>query len=256
MQLRSLLNDDADSDLGNIRSDIILEFADAQSGDRAGSKLKQNTEYILISDFEDIPDHGVDNDEERIIKSKDGAISKFIISGTRKNKDYYRDFVDYVVAEKMFFPVDFWLKNQGALGAKDLYIDIKVESDNDDLVFLSSSEYEMKKPSKDRGDSFLSSKHLGHEEISIDKTDGKKGEWELSFELNALQPKREICPDEVIYIGSSKSCSIKFSATIYADSLPEPIHHELEIGLNVKEIEVSGLDILKESDVMESQESA
>jgi len=256
MQLRNLLNDSIEGGSGSIRSDILLEFADAKSGDSIGEKLDLNTEYLTISDFEKIPDYGTETEQERIVKSKDSSLRTYIVSGSRTNKDYYRDLVDYIVADKMFSPVDFWLKNQGALGAKDLYIDIKVESDNDELVLLTYSEFESKKPSRNRGDNIFPSKHLGYEEISIEKVEGKIGEWELSFELNALQPKREICPDEVIYIGSTKPCSLKFSATIYADSLPEPIHHILEIKLDVKVIEVSGLDILNESGSFESQESA
>lgn len=256
MQLRNLLNDSASGDSGSFRSDILLEFADAHSGDNIGSKLGLNAEYLKITDFENIPDYGVDSEDEKVIRNKDGSIMRFYNSGARKNKDYYRDFVDYVVAEKMFSPVDFWLKNQGALGAKDLYIDINVESDNDELVLLSSSEYEAKKPARDRGDTFTSLRNFGYDGISIDKVDGKRGEWKLSFELNALQPKREICPDEVVYIGSNRTCLIKFGATIYADSLPEPIRHELEVDFKVTTIEVSGLDILKESEVMELKESA
>lgn len=256
MQLRTLLTDSNGDFTGNISSDIEIEFADAESGENLGTSLKVENAFLNVNNYKNIPSYGEDSESEKTIRSVDGNFKSLIIGGSRDNKDYYREFIEYTVAEKMFSPVDFWLKNKGSLGAKDLYVDIKVECDSDELLILSSSEYELKKPSKRKGDMFSSIKGSYYEDISVEKVEGKTNEWELSFELNALQPKREICPDTVIYIGAKESCAVKFNVTIYADSLPEPISHVLDIEMNVESIDIDAIQMLTEAGELDVQNSA
>ena len=73
----------------------------------------------------------------------------------------------------------------------------------------------------------------------------------MSFELNALQPKREICPNSILNISASKSAEINIVAQIYADSLPEPITHNLKIKLNVENIIEDSCDFLRKMKILE-----
>ncbi|OEC52048.1 MULTISPECIES: hypothetical protein [unclassified Aeromonas] len=250
MQLRNLLANNSDGFSGKISSNIELEFTDAISGKRAGNSLKVRTNFLNITDFAKIPDYGSNNPS---IALSDGSFQGMILGGDRFNTDYYREYVEFAVTKNLFFPINFWLKNNGTLGAKDLYIDIKVESESDELIVLSSSDYNQKKPSKNRYEILGSARTIGFIDVDIHKSEVKPREWEISFDLNALQPKREIYPELLIYIGSRSPCLINFKATIYADSLPEPIICELTIDLDVNVVNVSGLEILNQDGELERE---
>lgn len=258
MQLRNLLSDDGSNISGKIESDISIEFSPIDSDEGLGQKVKLKTEYLDISGSDVIPDYLNDKKEEEIfIENEDGTITSMVMGGgSRANKDYYRDYVDYVSLEKMFTPIDFWLKNLGNLGAKDLFIDLQIYSENDTFKILSSDNFGLTLPSKNRKRGVSISRRSYDSRISLKKVEGKENTWNGTFELNALQPKREICPNASVYIGAKSSCKALFEATIYADSLPEPIRHKLEVELDVDVRQISALELLEQGDVLPTEKSA
>lgn len=257
MQLRNLLSDNGESNLsGKIESDISIEFSEIDSNEGKGKKIVLNTEYFELNNNDDIPDF-VDSEKQKKVNviNEDGSTSTINLGNTRVNKDYYRDYIDYFSLKEMFYPIDFWLKNLGSLGAKDLFIDINISADCETFNVISSGEFNLLKPSKNRNRGSITH-NFSENSIIVTKSDGIDNNWNATFELNALQPKREICPNTVLYFGSKSPCKVSLEATIYADSLPEPIRHSLELDMKVKVNKISAISLLENEGLLTSGKTA
>lgn len=257
MQLRNLLSANGDIS-GKIESDISIEFSQIDSNEGVGKKITVNTEYFDLTENDSIPDYLSDEKQEEIIvENEDGTISTMRIgSGARANKDYYRDYVDYISLKSMFYPIDFWLRNVGSLGAKDLFIDINISSECETFNVISSEKFNLIEPKKSRRQGGSMRHYSSDSRIVVNKIEGKENSWNATFELNALQPKREICPNSALYFGSKSPCKVLFEATIYADSLPEPIRHSLVIDLKVEINKISAISLLENAGVLTSKKTA
>lgn len=247
MQLRNLLTENRNGVSGKIESDIILEFAETGSHNNLGIKTTLKSTYFNLSGIDKLPDFISDNEDNDI---RDNTKENIVIVGSeRTNKDYFRDMAEYLVTENMFKPINFWLKNVGSLGAKDLYVDITVSASVSDVKIFSPDKFDITRPRKKSGGGvyIASSSHFYKDRVfSVNRLEGREGEWKITHELRALQPKREICPDLTLFIGAKNSGELSFNATIYADSLPEPIHHSLTLNLEVDVVEINANRFLQE----------
>lgn len=241
IQLRNLLLADNNKEIGKITCDIILEFADLNYKKNLGTESTIKSIYFNLSDIDNIPDFTTDKDEKR------DDNQNIIVFGTeRANKDYYREMAEYLVAKNMFKPFSFWLKNLGNLGAKELYIDITVSSSINDVKLISSDKFNIKKPKKYYHGGVQISEHTIHYgPLDYFITEEKEGKWKITLQLRALQPKREICTDFQLVVGARQSGEIFFDATIYADSLPEPIHQHLILKLDVEVIDIDAKSFIQ-----------
>lgn len=70
--------------------------------------------------------------------------------------------------------------------------------------------------------------------------------WSTSLEMRALQPKREVSPARKLLLGGDGDCQISVEASIYADTLSEPIIRKLTIDYKVKVVETSYKSLLEE----------
>ena len=98
-----------------------------------------------VSNFDEIPD----GSRLQSCKEKRSQIR----SGPRDNKDYYRQYVTYQILQNMFVPVRFWLKNRGAVGARDVYIDLSIKCE-DKLIALVTGDLLPSRPPDKQEDSF------------------------------------------------------------------------------------------------------
>lgn len=220
----------------SMQSNILLEFFDIESKQRLGVSHRHNGVYFNVNDANEIPDYFIEK------SSEDKKSNKSIIVSYRDfNRDYIREMIAYEVMNLSYIPINFWMKNIGSLGAKDLYIVIDIKSKNQEIDIISLKKIR-KKPKKNKNsymDLVLS--YSGEEYLNIEKLDSKN--WRLIFEIPALQPKREIDIEEPIFLGSKSSCQIDFFAKIYADSLPDPISYNLNLDLNIEIENISYKDI-------------
>jgi hypothetical protein len=153
---------------------------------------------------------------------------------------------EFLVTKTLFKPIHFWLKNNGSLGARDLYVDMDVSASVSGFKILSSDESAFTSPKKESVGVITTSRQFyGDRTFSGASIKNRGDEWNITFELRALQPKREICPDFSLFIGAESSGTLSFSAKIYADSLPEPIQHSLKIGFDVEVIDISATEFLQ-----------
>jgi len=248
IQLRSLIVSNGDAEAASSDGDasnISLEFCDLESGENKGKAIELDTTYFEVTGIKEIPDYEADLPEESGSKS----ISRML---SHTNTNFYREYVTYLVNYSMFKPVKFWLKNNGLIGARDIYIDMRITTDISGLRVESASSFKIEKPEKDKDRSFSVSfgDILNGEGLEVTKS----GEvWDTNLEIRALQPKREVKSKQTMIVGGKSSGVIDFQVKVYADTLSEPILQNLQIKLNVEHVEITANEILKDSGILSSE---
>lgn len=242
MQLRKMLVNGGHSS-GGISTDILLEFLDLKDGERCGITSNIDATYIDVVDLNDIPDYSSEDNFVQHFDEDEGAF----VDIDESNKDYYRELIELEVNAKLFTPIDFWLVNQGSLGARDIYVVIKINSENNDFEIVSSNNFKKDPPNKRNIHIFNRFMYNKSKDDFLIIKKINQGEWVVSFELNALQPKREFPLGAPFFINSRKSCLINLEAKIFADTLAEPIVHNLNINLNIKHEKISYKKLIKDA---------
>lgn len=242
IQLRNLIaeesNSNNESDL-DAREKIEIEFSDPKTGELLGAEVNLEADFLDVTDIDNIPDYSSSQSDD------DGEIKK--IFRKSENRDYYRQYVEYVVKKSMYKNIGFSLKNNGVIGARDIFIDMDISIGGEVVELISNDRLELKAPKKDKDSSFSISLDdfgaLASERLQLE---GSGKDWNASFEIRALQPKRTVKSRQQFVVGAASDCSINISAKIYADILPEPLLQTLKINLSVNTIKVQSSEILKE----------
>lgn len=228
MQIRQLISSGKDGALiKGLLSEIELSWFDLEKQKKNGKSCNFSTASFEILNRNNIPDYE--------LEESDGDINWF---GDRTNKNYFRDLADFFVTDNLLKPIQLCLENKGSLGARDLYISIRFTGEKGDLVVLSGAGFDSQKP-QTKNDHLL---WTGQKSFEIFKDSNT---YTLSYELNALQPKRSVQTDLILYVGTTESSKVTVEATIYADSLPEPVKQELELNFSVKKESVEARELLQ-----------
>jgi nucleoside 2-deoxyribosyltransferase len=115
IQLRTLIAEESQSESDALVStpvtDIQFEFAEPETGAKAGTHLQFESSLIRPRALSRIPDYDPPTQK---VDTDDGPI---LFVGSQSNKEYYRDTVRYFINRSLFRPVRFWLKNIGGIGA-------------------------------------------------------------------------------------------------------------------------------------------
>mgnify|MGYP000464593871 CR=1 FL=1 len=251
IQLRTLLAErneiEFDDNSSSPVTDIVLQFADAESGGDIGNDLSLKTSFVNVIDFQSIPDYAAPNTEKRPMgQEKSQAINVWLskIQDSESNRNYYRQRVTSLVLKEFFVPLRFWLKNRGAIGARDVYIDLRFNSSAGGTVLINKSKLPTTQPSiASAGLLLLSDTHPNSpDELISGVGDG----WSTHMEVRALQPQRELSPAVEFLIGAKETCDVNIVAKIFADTLPEPTIQELKLKINVDNLTVGFEEILNE----------
>ena len=250
IQLRTLIAEESQGE-GNISkippiTDIQFEFADLASGNRIGQRLEIESAVIELEGQENLPDFGDSAPEH---DQSLGLFSSYF-STSRKNKDYYRDMVRYLVRSNFFRPIRFWLKNVGGLGARDVYVDIRFTSESGNLTATTVSAARLSPP----GESMRLPTLAWGDYADANGPQQFGNHWTTKLEIRALQPQRDVSPGADIVIGAAKSGLIMVTANIYADTLPEPVTRMLHLNWKVTKIQKSAIEILQEAGVKVEQD--
>ncbi|WP_420590553.1 hypothetical protein [Bacterioplanoides sp.] len=244
IQLRNLVAEESNSnntaDLG-AREKIEIEFCDPKTGELLGSEINLEADFLDVSDIDDIPDYSSSQSDQ----DEDGEVKK--IFRRSENRDYYRQYVEYVVKKSMYKNIGFSLKNNGVIGARDIFIDMDINVDGGVEELISNDRLELKAPKKEKDSSISFSLDdfgaLASERLQLE---GSDKDWKASFEIRALQPKRTVKSRQQFVVGAISDCVVNISAKIYADILPEPLIQSLKIDLKVNTIEAKSSEILQE----------
>ena len=206
-------------------TDIVLHFADAESGKDIGTTLVLETRFIEVTNFEDVPEYAPPAPEKQRNALAAGPSTAADLAlytiYSEPNKNYFRQLITYHIVQSFFRPIRFWLRNRGGVGARDVYLDINIQSKSGNLVVVSKDKVPTTPPSKTKSTiGLLSTTHPTKPEEVI-RTTGDS--WRTQMEFRALQPKREISPIAQFVIGAREGCDVTIAVRIYADTLAEPV---------------------------------
>lgn len=238
----------ADEDIsGHATSEISLEFCDSVTGNLLGQSIVLEATNLSVSNIENVPDY---KKQEIELEGKEGTFSRWLIG--RENKDYYREYVEYVIKSALFKPIAFALKNNGVIGARDIFIDMRITTDISEITVGTNVELNLKEPTTQRdsaisislGEAFSA---VGGETLSVTTSSDV---WNANFETRALQPKRIVKSKHTMVIGANSTGSVDIEAKIYADILPEPLVQHLHIKMQIEQVDVSALDLLIKNEIL------
>lgn len=200
--------------------DIALSFANMNTSDPIGRKIELRPEILNVIGYDEITDFTGDKetDEEEL---------PFDIP----NKDYFRDFVNYQKLRSLYQPLRFHLINQGYRGARDIYIELRFFSEASDFDIKTRDQLEARIPSK-TSHHYRLRQNAAISDIIVDKNDKVEPAFSGRFEIQALQPMRDVSPQWSIAIAAEATCSVLIEAKIFADNLSEPTEQKLMITIN------------------------
>jgi len=248
IQLRSLLAAEAESEADSYEvdikpvTDIVIHFADPLTGDSVGTNLTAQTRLIKVDDFVSIPDYSPAKTARD--ETTDVTVNYLRYIGGEPNKDFFRQQVTYQVLQAFFVPIRFWLKNRGGVGARDVHIDVVIQSEGPGVVVVGTDELPESPPSSTGGAFTLSRRHASKPDPVLSKASNN---WRTQFEVEALQPQRELSPGPQFLIGAPTSCDVTMDLRVYADTLPEPLIQRLALRLEVDETTIRGAEIIRNS---------
>ncbi len=240
IQVRTLIAEES-QDEDQLRSspitDIQLTFADPKTGVTVGTVLDLQSVALELKDFDKLPDY--ESYEE---KSKRTNSEGILGLAGPVNKDYYRKTALYLQRQNFYRPVRFWLKNTGGVGARDVYVDFRIDAEAPDFRMSSIGDAQPSPPSEG-GYTFWTTP-AGLPEANIERVGDY---WRASVELRALQPQREVSPPVLFVVEAAKSGTATITARIYADTLSQPITRKLTVNLNVSRASKLATDLVSET---------
>lgn len=214
-------------------TNILLEYGDLNNGSSAGARLDLRATLVEVPDFKEIPDY---TGEEQDAKIDDDDF------GPAVNTHYYRQTVEYFCQAGFFRPLRFWHKNEGAIGARDVEIDLDISSSDSDLELVTSENFNRPQaPTQYFGYERWRSRFDG--KVFVGDLRGRRLKWNIA--LPALQPQREVCPPAPFMIGTATSTTMEITARIYADLLSVPVQRRLTLTFQVDRVQLSYAEILK-----------
>lgn len=199
--------------------EILLTFADMATSAPIGGQLELRPEHLTVIGYDEIIDYEGDPEAD-----------EDDIPFDTPNKDYYRDVLNYQKLRSLYQPIRFHLINHGYRGARDVYIELHIYADASDFDVLTRRQLEVRTPSKNSsryGFRYIEPPSF----ISIDKNDKNESSFSGRFEMQALQPMREVSPEWSIAIAASVECKCLIHAKIFADSLSEPMEQSLFVDI-------------------------
>lgn len=242
IQLRALL---ADAGVKKIDeddapfTDVVLNFADPQQLTPIGEKIVINATHLSVIDIDEVPDY---EPKKNIARTKEREeIYEVVMGVNRRGKNYYRQKIESLILASKTRPLKFWLKNIGSVGARDVYIDIRFKSNGIPISLT-------KKPRSEWAVEVLL--YSNQDDSGITKISDTL--YSANIEMRALQPKREIIPQTQLHVGADADCIIQVEASIYADTLSEPILRKLEIEYKTKTVDTSYRNLLEELEAQEN----
>jgi len=157
----------------------------------------------------------------------------FATSGFLTNKNYYREFADYLFEKAFLGEFNFYLENTGSVVLKKAQLKFEVPIDENCRVHL--SDHEPYKPSESSLGAHIplgiESWHNNFYSLSVEQ---KNNAWKVQSKIGDIQPK-DISWSLPIFIGTLDDCSITFNVLVYGENLPEPVNKTFEIHFTVKE---------------------
>jgi hypothetical protein len=225
--------------------DIVLGFAESETGQDGGTELSLTTRFIELDGVESLPDFRDSPSDSPPTKPSAANLTLQWLDRLKQaevNSDYYRQLATSVVFQAFFRPIRFWLKNKGSIGARDVHIELAIQGDAS-FVCLPQDAFPASPPSTTRANYAMFS--AAHPSSPFSLLSDERRSWRTSIEVKALQPQRAISPEVLLFVGAKERCEISITATIFADGLPKPAVQELHLTIDVERLRMSAIDVAR-----------
>ena len=202
------------SSIANPVTDIRLHFSDPIDKSDAGETVQLQTKYFKLLDLESVPDYVVENSQSgKKSESKTGNALFWKTTSSKINKNYYRQSLTYRTLQLFFVPVNFWIKNFGSIGARDVHIELQIANSTGGLTVIGRNQLPTTAPDKtEQGFGLLTSTSHANDPFDLISITGNY--WTTQFDIPALQPQRQITVPAQFLIGATESCTISIGVVI------------------------------------------
>lgn len=239
IKIRTLIAKDGETgsqDSAPSKPRLELGIIDPISKENIGDIITINPRMLSFSklDIEKIPDYEIEEKKKELFN--------------RINKDFYRQYVEYIKEEWAKTPIQFSLYNPSPIAIRDIFIDIQVKKLEGFIITRKIS----KKPeansagfSIDLGENFEGL--IGVNTLNVHE---KEDYYQIQISYAALQPQRSIQFSYPFFIESSKKLSLELNVNIYADCFPKPFTKEMTIKIEPNKIKRTPIEILQELEIL------
>jgi hypothetical protein len=203
---------------------LIFGFSDSETLTIIGKQHKVLTTILETPSAKDIPDFGVS-------KVNFGKYS-MVQPDLGKNKDYYRQFAEYLSDKMYIADVCFCIINDGDSVACDVNVELEFNCDVESTDVCNEKELPGK-PDKDSYLFHMNNIHRLEKTIKYPKIFKLENSWRVTLNIDKVQPKQTIMYEHKIYVGSQSNISIPIDITIYSDNLHEPLQNNIILDVEV-----------------------
>ena len=212
IKLRQLISEEQNTDELNAFDNtpkLEVGFFDVDTKTKVSDKLK-----LSINVFEKESENQI---KEKLKNSKLTNV---------KFENFLKEFESYLIT-KSSKKISFYLKNTGPVGIRDIYIEFRIEK-NEDLVVTNSFLGFGSKKYWGITNEFLTK----NSELSLEETDN---EYIFHFSYIALQPQRLLNINDYLNVFSSQTANITLKYRVFADCFSYPISDQKTIILETNQ---------------------
>jgi hypothetical protein len=195
---------------------LELSFFDKETGKCGGRELCISTRILHFPERDNIPDYG--------IRTPLG------LAGFGDNRDYYREFAQYYSIVCRVNPVGFAVKNTGNVLASNVRLEIQVDDNDEEYLFLD------RRPEEPSKTSMLVARPLRNLlSQDVERIKRYANSWLIQVRFGNVQPGQTVEDEDSFYFGASRNCVLKFDGVIFSDETPEPIRFPMTIAVEATE---------------------
>ena len=200
-------------------ANIEVGFFNVLNNQMIGTVLEEKTSYLEILDS--IPEYS------------EGAF--LMIPTISENKDYFRDYIDFINFRYSYIPLYFSIRNKGDKEAVNIRFELEIYSSEIEILLDGDEIREPKTTSYYN----LKSLHSISDSYQYDKLNEK---FKIYNNLDRLHAKRTLAFNGTVYLQVKKSDKIKAKAKVFFDGQSNPYEQELEIIIDCTTIKLNWKD--------------
>jgi hypothetical protein len=209
---------------------LSIEFISMENGKPIGGNLDHYYEHPNVRSFDSVP---------------------------REKVEKLKELVAIAIKEKSYLPIVLAIENSSPSGIRNLYVELDVTGSSDKLEVTAS-------PAGSFDPTFIFhttnvawlggrseiAQRVGAQMAKFDpETLQREGKgWRISFEWEALQPKRIRFIRPALYVYSPESANLTIRAKIFADSFPDPFVLKANVSVKVVQVQIDLTDLLPNLD--------
>lgn len=215
---------------------LCLQFASDENCDLLGREIAISTVDLQIIGGA-IPDYGA----PRRAQLPAWNVPAF---DTWKNKDYYREYVEYARKTLSASGLRLAVTNTGRATANDVKVVLNVADDNAQLI-LFDSEHVPREPSNSSilmSSTYEFARHGNGPDLVAQPVPAG---WQVTARISKVQPKDTVLTESLVYVGAKTTRQITFDAMVYCDEFEAPTSETLGIAVDVQQRTSTVADIIK-----------